>query len=76
MTIHSMEEMAEDNPDIFDVEQAILGGEIIRSEKDDPRGTRYVIRGSAVNREIRVEVVGRFTSIERYLIVAAYEVTD
>ena len=76
ITIHAMEEMAEDSLDIFDVEQVILGGKIIRTEKDDPRGTRYVILGTAVNRQIQVEVVGRFTSIERYLIVTVYEITD
>jgi len=37
-----MEEMAEEHLDIFDVESAVLTGELTRTEKDDPRGTRYV----------------------------------
>lgn len=40
-----MEEMAEDEFDILDVEQAILSGHISRSEKNDPRGTKYVVEG-------------------------------
>ncbi len=40
MTAHAMEEMADDNLDILDVEQAILGGRIVRTEKDDPIGTK------------------------------------
>ena len=48
MTLHAMEEMAEDNLDILDIEHAILGGHISRVEKGDPRGTKYVIEGFAV----------------------------
>jgi hypothetical protein len=40
MSAHAMEEMAEDDLDILDVEEAALNGHIARIEKDDPRGTR------------------------------------
>lgn len=40
MTVHAAEEMAEDGLDILDIEQAVLTGQIVRSEKDDPRGTK------------------------------------
>jgi hypothetical protein len=60
MTVHAMEEMAEDNLDIIDVEHTILGGQIARSEKGDPRGTKYVIQGKAVDNQTQVGVVGRF----------------
>lgn len=33
MSVHAMEEMAEDNLDILDVEQAVLTGQIVRTEK-------------------------------------------
>lgn len=49
MTVHAMEEMAEDNLDILDVEQAILNGPVARIEKGDPRGTKYVVEGFAVD---------------------------
>ena len=45
MTVHSMEEMAEDDLDILDIEQAVLNGQVVRREKDDPRGTKYVVEG-------------------------------
>lgn len=43
MSAHGMEEMAEDLLTILDVEKAVLSGQIIRVEKDDPRGTKYVV---------------------------------
>ena len=76
MSAHAMEEMAEDGLDIIDVEQAILNGHIARIEKDDPRGTKYVIEWAGMDQMIPVGVVGRFTGDERYLIVTVYEVTD
>ncbi|MFN6566024.1 DUF4258 domain-containing protein [Dendronalium sp. ChiSLP03b] len=39
MSAHAMEEMAEDMLTILDVEEAVLNGQVIRVEKDDPRGT-------------------------------------
>ncbi len=75
MTVHAMEEMAEDDLDILDVEQAVLNGQIIRREKDDPRGTKYVIEGLAADGETPVGVVGRFLNGERYLIITIYEIS-
>ncbi|MDQ3009542.1 MAG: DUF4258 domain-containing protein [Acidobacteriota bacterium] len=76
MSAHAMEEMAEDGLDIIDVEQAVLNGRIARIEKDDPRGTKYVIEGTGMDQMIPVGVVGRFTGDDRYLIVTVYEVTE
>ncbi|MCB0127982.1 MAG: DUF4258 domain-containing protein [Caldilineaceae bacterium] len=76
MSGHAMEEMAEDDLDIEDVEQAILNGRISRVERDDPRGTRYVVQGTAVNGETPVGVVGRFVTTGRYLIITVYEITE
>jgi hypothetical protein len=60
VTIHAVEEMAEDGLDIFDVEAAIASGNLIKTETDDPRGARYTIVGTAVDARTRVGVVGRF----------------
>jgi hypothetical protein len=76
MTAHAMEEMAEVNLDILDVEQAVLSGQITRIEKNDPRGTKYVIEGTALDQQIPFGVAGRFTSTGRYLIITVYEITD
>lgn len=72
MTFHASEEMAEDDLDILDVEQAVLNGQVVGREKDDPRGTKYVIEGLATDGETSVGVVGRFQA-ERYLIITIYE---
>lgn len=74
MTVHAMEEMAEDDLDIVDIEQALLTGQVVRSEKDDPRGTKYVVEGFAADTETPIGVVGRFQGSERYVIVTVYEV--
>jgi len=76
MSAHAMQEMAEDGLDVEDVERAILRGTIIRMERDDPRGTKYVIHGLAVDGITLIGAVGRFTSTQRFLIVTTYEVTE
>ena len=76
MSAHAMEEMAEDGLDIEDAERAILQGSIVRIERDDPRGTKYVVQGLAIDDVTLVGVVGRFTSSEQYLIITIYEVTE
>lgn len=75
MTAHAMEEMAEDELDIIDVENSILSGSVARIEKDDPRGPKYVIEGFATDQFTQVGVVGRFTTTGRFLIITIYEIT-
>ena len=74
MTVHAIEEMAEDGLDILDFEQSILYGQISRIEKDDPRGTRFVIEGPAIEEQISVGSVGRFID-GRYLVITVYAIT-
>jgi hypothetical protein len=76
MSAHAMEEMAEDFLTLLDVEEAVFSGQMIRVEKDDPRGTKYVIVGTAIDQQTPVGVVGRFTSNGCYLIITVYEVTE
>ncbi len=76
MTVHAMEEMAEDNLDILDVEHAILNGQITSSKKDDRGGTKYVIHGISADEHTEIGVVGRFKEIGRYLIITVYEIFD
>jgi Domain of unknown function (DUF4258) len=76
MTVHAMEEMAEDNLDILDIEHGIFNGRVARSQKGDPRGIKYVVEGFAVDGQTPVGIVGRFTTNGRYLIITVYEVTD
>jgi len=76
MSAHAMEEMAEDHLDIMDIEHVILHGDIARMEKDDMRGTKYVIEGIALDRQTPVGIVGRFTASERYVIITVYAITN
>lgn len=54
MSAHAMEEMAEDLLTIVDVESAILNGHITRMQRDDPRGTKYVVEGIAADQHTPV----------------------
>jgi hypothetical protein len=76
LTAHAFEEMSEDLLDVEDVEIAVQNGQIVKVEKGDPRGTRYVVEGLAADGVTPVGVVGRFTSTSRYLIVTVYEITE
>jgi hypothetical protein len=74
LTIHAIEEMAEDDLDIFDIEEAVLNGRVVRRHKHDPRGTKYTIEGLAVDCERVVGIVGRFLATDRFLIITVYDV--
>ena len=76
MTVHAVEEMAEDGLDLMDFEAAILNGRVIKRERDDPRGTRYTVHGAGTDGTTSVGTVGRFTETGRYLIITAYKVTE
>lgn len=76
MSAHAVDEMADDDLDIIDVEGAILSGRITRVETDGPRGARYVVEGTAADGLTPVGVVGRFTRSDRYLIITVYEITS
>ncbi|MBI3696892.1 MAG: DUF4258 domain-containing protein [Acidobacteria bacterium] len=74
MTAHATEEMAEDDLDIVDVEHAVRTGRVAKIQRDDPRGNRYVLEGTATDSATLVGVVGRFLASGRYLIVTVYKV--
>lgn len=75
MTVHAVEEMAEDDLDILDVEEAVLNGRVVRSNKHDPRGTIYTVQGRAGNGEKVIGIVGRFHSPSHFLIITVYDVS-
>ena len=55
-------------------------GKVVRTERDDPHGKkyvvegRYVVEGVAVDENVPVGVVGRFTETGRFLIITVYEI--
>ena len=74
MTVHAMEEMAEDDLDILDVEEAVLNGQVVRTNRRDPRGTIYTVEGTTLDGAKLVGVVGRFHGNSRLLIITVYDV--
>ena len=74
LTFHAVEEMAEDNLDINDIENAILNGSIRKTEMDDPRGPRYTVVGPSVDGTTQVGVVGRFKETQVFLVITVYEI--
>jgi hypothetical protein len=75
MTHHAVEEMAEDELGIFDIENAVLSGRIIKREKDDPRGVKYVVEGVGTDQLTPIGVVGRFKETGVLLIITVYQIT-
>jgi len=76
VTAHATEELAEDGFDLDDLECAVVHGTVHRVEKDDPRGTKYVVRGPATFGGSQVGIVTRFTTADRWLVIAAYRVAE
>jgi hypothetical protein len=76
VTLHAIEEMAEDEVDLIDVETSIGNGRLIRTEGDDPRGARHTVHGIGADGITPVGTVGRFTETGRYLIITVYKVTE
>jgi hypothetical protein len=75
LTYHSVEEMAEDNLDIYDIEHAVSDGKIAKQEFDGVRGLKYVIHGQAKDEITPVGIVGRFKETGIFLIITVYEIT-
>lgn len=75
LTFHAVEEMAEDNLTIDDVEAVVVDGELTKTELDDLRGPRYTIVGLCARKRRIVGVVGRFKETRIFLVVTVYEVS-
>ena len=72
-TIHALEEMDEDDLDETDVKYAVLHGEISAELTDDPRGVRFVVRGTTHSRDREMEVVCRFLPSGLLRIITVYQ---
>jgi hypothetical protein len=76
MTVHAVEEMAEDHLDLWDVEASMLNGKVAKRERGEPRGTRYTVHGPGADGVTPVGTVGRFTETGRYLVITVYTLTQ
>ncbi len=74
LTEHAYEEMDDDDLDVLDMESAILTGRIEQTLTKDPRGTRYVVVGTATDQVTPVGVVVRFVEHDQLLVITVYEI--
>ncbi len=73
MTVHSDEEMHEDDLTIFDVESALLNGAIVERQKDSDTGVwKYLVRGRSLDDSAVVTVVCRFGPTGKLVIITVY----
>lgn len=66
--------MDDDNLSLADVRTVLLHGALHATQDDDPRGTRYIVRGGVNDED--VEVVCRFLSSGILWIITVYLVSD
>ena len=72
MTVHAEEEMDNDSLTIFDIERAILTGEITERQKDRKTGERkYLVRGQTLN-DSSVVVVAKLSPAGKLVILTVY----
>lgn len=72
VTLHALDEFDEDALSVFDVEGAILNGEVIERQRD--RATqewKYLVRGNAVNGR-QIVVVSKLGYTDRLVIITAW----
>lgn len=74
LTEHAYDEMEQDNLDILDIEAAVLTGNVEQVQTKDPRGTRYVLAGTATDLTTPVGVVVRFVQHDHLLVLTVYEI--
>ena len=72
MTLHAEEEMSDDGLTIFDVERAILTGEIIERQEDHhTREWKYLVAGSAMDNSLTI-VVTKISVTDKLVIITVY----
>lgn len=72
MTLHAEEEMNNDGLTIFDIERAILTGEIIERQEDHHTGEwKYLVSGSAIDSRLTI-VVGKLSVTDKLVIITVY----
>ena len=72
LTLHAEDEMIQDGLTSFDVENALLTGEIVRRQRDSYRGEwKYVVEGRTLGSEIAV-VVTKLAFSRKLVIITVY----
>ena len=74
LTLHADDEMDEEELTIFDVERAILTGEILERQRDkETAESKYRLRGDSMGDE-QVEVIVKFSPTGKLVIMTIYTV--
>ena len=72
LTLHAEDEMVQDGLTSFDVENALLTGEIVGRQRDSYRGEwKYVVEGRTLGSEIAV-VVTKLAFGRKLVIITVY----
>jgi len=72
MTLHAEEEMSNDSLTIFDVERAILTGDIIERQKDRHSGEwKYLVAGSSIDSRLTI-IVSKLSVTDKLIIITVY----
>lgn len=76
VTLHALDEMDEDALSVFDVERAILTGEISERQREQAtREWKYVVRGNAVDGR-QIVVVSKLSAATDNVVVITAWVND
>jgi hypothetical protein len=71
-TLHALEEMDEDDLSESDVRSVLRRGHVVARLAEDPRGARFVVRGTPHSSDAAVEVVCRFLPSGLLRIITIY----
>ncbi len=72
MTLHATDEMYDDNLSIFDVESAILTGEILERQKESSTGEwKYILKGQTLDEE-NIFVVGKISPVSKLVMITVF----
>ena len=71
VTEHAIQEAEVDGFGPLDLRNAVLEGQLVKKMTRDPRGTRYIISGPALD-ERRLFLVCRFTELMELRIITVY----
>ncbi|MHB8877808.1 MAG: DUF4258 domain-containing protein [Myxococcaceae bacterium] len=75
-SVHALEEMDEDDLTEPDARNVLLRGVIVAELTDDPRGARYLVRGTTKGLPEEVAVVCRFLPSGRLRVITVYTLEE
>lgn len=72
MTIHGEEEMSNDDLSIFDVEHALLNGEVVERQREEgTRESKYLVAGTTADND-EIIVVTKLSNTGKLVIITVY----